>query len=96
MHCRIEETSSHGIISIISFQVLHHQSEPGTSSIWKHLLANAHIMKSNEVTELEITESTSSKVDETALAIMKSQGSLGVTIVSSQRNSYPMFRSDLD
>jgi hypothetical protein len=51
----------------------------------KHLLANAHIAKLNELTESEVTELTSSTVDETALAILKRQGSRGITIVSVPR-----------
>jgi len=51
----------------------------------KNLMAKAHIAKLNELTESEVTELTSSMVDETALAILKRQGSQGITIVSSQR-----------
>jgi len=51
----------------------------------KHLLAKAHIAKLNELTESEVTELTSSTDDETALAILKRQGSRGITTVSSQR-----------
>jgi len=51
----------------------------------KHLLAKAHIAKLNELTESEVIELTSSTVDETAWAILKRQGSRGITIVSSQR-----------
>jgi len=51
----------------------------------KHLLAKAHIAKLNELTGSEVTEWTSSMVDETALAIMKRQGNPGITIVSLQR-----------
>jgi len=51
----------------------------------KHLLAKAHIAKLNKLTESEVTELTSSTVDETALAILKRQGSRGITIVSLQR-----------
>ena len=51
----------------------------------KHLLAKAHIAKLNELTESEVTELTISTVDETALAILKRQGSRGMTIVSSLR-----------
>jgi len=51
----------------------------------KHLVAKVHIAKLNELTELEVTELTSSTVDETALAILKRQGSRGITIVSLQR-----------
>jgi len=51
----------------------------------KHLLAKAHIAKLTELTESEVTELTSSTVDEAALAILKRQGSRGITIVSSQR-----------
>ena len=69
--CRIEETGSPGIICIVCHQVLRHPSEHGISSMVKHLLAKAHIAKLNELTELEVTELTSSTVDETALAILK-------------------------
>jgi hypothetical protein len=51
----------------------------------KYLLAKAHIAKLNELTDSEVTELTSTKVDETALAILKRQGSQGITIVSLQR-----------
>jgi len=53
----------------------------------KHLLAKAHIAKFNELTESEVTELTSSTVDETALAILKRQGSHAITIISLQRKS---------
>jgi hypothetical protein len=49
----------------------------------KHLLANAHIAKLNELTLSEVTELTSSTVDETALAVHKRRGSRGIPIVSS-------------
>jgi uridylate kinase len=55
----------------------------------KHLLAKAHIAKLNELTVSEVTEMTSSTVDETALAILKRQRSRGITIVSLQRK--PIF-----
>ena len=87
LHCGIEATGSPGIICIICHQVLRHPSEHGTSSIGKHLLAKAHIAKLNELTESEVTELTSSTVYETALAILKRQGSRGITIVSLQRKS---------
>jgi len=45
----------------------------------KHMLAKVHIVKLNESTESEVTELTSSKVDETALAMLKRQGSQGIT-----------------
>jgi hypothetical protein len=51
----------------------------------KYLLAKAKITKLNELTGLEVTELTSATVDETALAILKSEGSQGITIVSLPR-----------
>jgi hypothetical protein len=83
LHCGMEENGSPGIIYIVSHQVLRHPSEHWTSSMGKHLLAKAHIAKLNELTESEVTELTSSKVDETAVAILKRQGCQGITIVSS-------------
>jgi len=82
LHCGIEETGSPGIICIVCHQVLRHPSEHGTSSMGKHLLAEAHIAKLTKLTESEDTELTSSTVDETALAILKRQGSRWITIVS--------------
>jgi len=82
LHCGIEETSSPGIICIICHQVLRHPSEHTTSSMGKYLLAKAHIENLNELTESEVTELTSSTLDETALAVLKRQGSRGITIVS--------------
>jgi hypothetical protein len=87
LHCGIEETGSPCIICIVCQQVLRHPSEHGTSSMGKHLLAKAHLAKLNELTESEVTELTISTVDETALAILKRQGSRGITIVSLQRKS---------
>jgi len=57
----------------------------------KHSLAKAHIAKLNELTDSEVTELTSTMVDETALAILKRQGSRGITTVSLQRK----FRFDI-
>jgi len=85
LHCGIEETGSPGIICIVCHQVLRHPSEHGTSSMGKHLLTKAHIAELNELTESEVTELTSSTVDETALAILNRQGSRGITIVSVPR-----------
>jgi len=87
LHCGIEETGSPGIICIVCHHVLRHPSEHGTSSMGKHLLAKAHIAKLNELTVSEVTELTSSTVDETALAILKRQGSRRIPIVSSQRKT---------
>jgi len=87
LHCGIEETGSPGIICIVCHQVLRHPSEHETSSMGKHLLATVHIAKLNELTESEVTELTISTVDETALAILKRQGSCGITIVSLQRKT---------
>jgi len=84
LHCGIEETGSPGIICIVCHQVLHHPSEHGTNSMGKQLLAKAHIAKLNELTQSEVTKLTSSTVNEAALAILKRQGSHGITIVSSQ------------
>jgi len=86
LHCGIEETGSPGITCIICHSVLRHPSENETSSMRKHLLAKAHITKLNELTKSEVTELTSSTVDEPALAILTRQGSQGITIVSLQMN----------
>jgi uncharacterized protein YceK len=47
----------------------------------KQLLAKAHNVKLNESTESAVTELTSSTVDEASLAMLKSQGCRGITIV---------------
>jgi len=84
--CGIEEPGSPAsFICIISHQVLRHPSEHGTSSMGKHLQVKAHIAKLNKLTVSEVTKLTSSTVDETALAIIKMQGSQGFLIVSLQR-----------
>ena len=85
VHCTIEETGSHGIVCIIWHQVLHHPSGHGTSQMGKHLFVKAHIAKLNKLTQSEVSELTSTTVDETALAILKRQGTWGITIVSSQK-----------
>ena len=45
------------------------------------LLANVQVAKLNQITVSEVTKLTSSTVDETALAILKRQGSQGIPIV---------------
>jgi len=84
-HCRIEESSRPGITCIICGQVLRHPPEHVTSSMGKHLLAEGQTAKWRELTESEVTKLTTSMVDETALAILLSQGSQVCSIVSSQR-----------
>ena len=74
-HCGTEETGSTGIICTICYQVLHHPSEHGTSSMGKHLVAKAQIAKFNKLTVSEVTELTSSTVNEPALAILIRPGS---------------------
>ena len=49
-----------------------------------HLLAKDLIAQLNDSSESEVTELTSSIVEETALAILKRQGSRGITIVCCQ------------
>jgi len=83
LHCGMAENGSPGIICIVRHQVLRHPSEHGTSSMGKQLLAKAHIAKLNELTESEVTELTCLRVDETAFAILRRQGSRGISIVSS-------------
>jgi len=85
LHCGIVETCCPGMVCIICHQVLCHPSEHGTSSMQRHLLAKAHIAKLNKLTQSDVSELTSTTVDETALAILKRQGSWRVTIVSVQR-----------
>jgi len=84
LHCGIEETGSPGMIYIVCHQVLCHPSEHRTSSMGKHFLSKVHIAMSNELTESEVSELTSTTIDETAWAILKRHGSRGITIVSSQ------------
>ena len=84
LHCEIQKTGSPGIICIVCHQVLRYPSEHGTSSMGKHLLAKAHIAKLHQLTEWEVTELTSLMVDEMVLAILKRQGSQGMTIVCAQ------------
>jgi hypothetical protein len=85
LHCRIADTSSPGFICIVCHQVLRHPSEHGTSSMGTPLLAKPHIAMLNQLTESEVTQLTSSTIEEAALAILKRQGSRGITIVSWQR-----------
>jgi hypothetical protein len=85
LHCGIEETGSPSIICFVRHQVLHHPSDHGTSTMGSHLRAKGHIAKLNKLTESEVTELTCSTVKEPALAILKRQGSRGITIVSLQR-----------
>jgi hypothetical protein len=73
LHWGIEEKGSTGIIGIVCHQVLRHPSDHGTSSMGKHLLVKAHIAKLNQLIVSEVTELTSSMVDETALAILPRQ-----------------------
>ena len=85
LHCGIQATGCPGIICIVCHHVLCHHSQYRTSSMGKHLIAKAHIAKLNKSTETAVTELTRRTVDETAWAILKRQGSRGITIVSMQR-----------
>jgi len=84
-HCGNVVSGSPGIICIICHHVLCHRSDHGTSSMGKHLLAKVQSAKLNRLTESEVTELNTSTVNETAMAILKIQGSRGNTIVSLQR-----------
>ena len=48
-------------------------------------MAQGHMAKLNELTEWEVSELTSTIVDETTLATLKRQGSRGIAMVSSQK-----------
>jgi len=84
LHRGMEASSSDGILCSICHQVLRHPAEHATYSIRIHLLATVHCAMLNELTESNDSELTTSIVDETALAILKQQGSWGITVVSWQ------------
>ena len=85
LHGGIEDSGSPGIICSVWHQVLCYPSEHVTSSMGKHLVATAHITKLNKQILSEVTALTSSKVNETALVILRRQGSRWITIIISQR-----------
>jgi len=85
LHCSIEETGSPGIIYLICHPVLRHPSEHGTSSRGQSLPAKAHIAKLKKLTESEVSEFTSSTINETALAIVKMKGSREIPIARLQK-----------
>jgi hypothetical protein len=87
IHDGTAETGSSGIIYIVRHQVLYNLLEHGTSSMGRHLLAKVHITKLNELTVSEGTKLSSSTVNETALAMLKLQGTRGIPIFSLQRKS---------
>jgi hypothetical protein len=70
---------------IIGQQVLRHPSKHGTSLLGIQLWPEGYIAKLNKLSELEFTKLTSSTVNETALAILMTQGSRGIQILSFQR-----------
>jgi hypothetical protein len=70
---------------IVCHHDLRHPSEHGTSTMGKHFLATAYMAKLNELTVPEVTELTSSTVDDSAVAILMRQGRQGIPIVSSQK-----------
>jgi hypothetical protein len=53
----------------------------------KYLQARGHNAKLNKLTESEVFVLSSTTIDETALAILKRQGSRGIIIVKSQKKS---------
>jgi len=85
LHCGIEDIGSPAIICIVCHQVPRHPSEHGTSSMGKYLLVHAHMAKSNELTESEVSELASTTMDESTMAILKRQASRGITIVRMQK-----------
>jgi hypothetical protein len=84
LHSGIAETGCPGIICIVCHHELRHPLEHESSLMGNPMLAKAHIVELNEFTVSEVTELTSSTVNETALAILKRKGSRGIPIVSSQ------------
>ena len=87
LHCQIEDSGIPCIICIIGHQVLCHPSEHVSGSIGKHFLPKALMAKLNKLTQSEVSELTCTTVDQSTLAILNSQGSRGITMVSSQTNS---------
>jgi len=85
LHCTFQETSSPGSIYITCHHVLRPVLEHGTRSLRKLLLANTHIAKLHKLTVSQVMELTSSTVNDTALAILRSWGSQGITMLSLQR-----------
>jgi hypothetical protein len=81
----LAKSSSPAPICIVSHQEHCHPSWHGTSAIGNYLPATVQIPKLNKLTMLEDTKFTSSIVHELALAMLKRQGSWGVSIVSSQQ-----------
>lgn len=75
LHWGFEENSRPGIICIVCHPVVPYLSENGSSSMGRHLLANAHIAKSNKLWQSEVTEFTSTTLNETALTVKKRQES---------------------
>jgi len=68
------------------FYVLCHPADHGTNSMGIRLLTWAHIANMDKLIELEVTELTSSMVDETASAILNRHVCCGISIVSFQLN----------
>jgi hypothetical protein len=85
LHCGLEETGSPGIKYIVCHQVLRHPSEHGTSTMVNDLLGKAHIATLNQLTESEVSELTSSTVNETAFAIPNKPSSYVISKISCQR-----------
>jgi len=67
---------------VIKFFAIHQNMGPAqwANTCWQ----KAHITKLKEFTVSEVTELTSSTVNETVLGILKRQGSRGISIVSLQ------------
>jgi len=85
LHCRIDKTGSHGIISLVCHHDLHYPFTTWDLLNVETVTGKAHIGMLNELTESDVTEWHTLTVDETALAIVNKQGCQRVTIVSSQR-----------
>jgi hypothetical protein len=81
--CASKENGSPSVICIICQKVLNHPSVIGTSAISKHLLAREHVVKLNELGSSFGDLSDDKPVDQQVLAMLKTKGSQGVIIVSS-------------
>jgi hypothetical protein len=75
LRCGIEESSSPGIICIVCHKVLCHPLADVICSMGTNLLAKAYIVHLNIFKESEVTELTTSTIDETAPANLMRQGS---------------------
>lgn len=83
--CALTENGSPSIVCIVCHKLLSHPAMTGTSAMSKHLTAREHVAKLNDLASSTGGGLLGKHADQQVLAMLKTKGSHGVLIVSSDK-----------